>query len=147
LYIIIRYAIYFLSKGQLQELASIVEGLCRNHAEIATQILGTLSTRLNREQNLENITEIIRSLCMASEWHYAQKVKAHLDQFGVDPVEINIFAVELAPALAKPSGIMEMDLFRAEARKAFATAPPRGTDRFERLIGPKLDANSLAEKI
>jgi hypothetical protein len=132
----------------LQDLTPIVEAVCRHVPNIAADVLNTIAVRLNgANETLIDIAEIIRRLYIASEWHYAQEVKAHLDKFGVEPVDINVFAVELAPALRKSTGILDMELFRAETREAFATAPPRGPNRFEKQIGPKLDVTTLAAKI
>lgn len=132
----------------LHELTPIVEGVCRHLPKAATDILETVALRLNgADEKIGEIAEVLRHLYIASEWHYAQKVKAHLDQFEVHPVEINVFAIELAPAFTSSSGLLEMELFRTEVRQAFASAPTRGLNRFEKQIGPKLDLNVLATKM
>lgn len=131
----------------LRELAPIVEEMCQHLPEVAAEILESLALRLNVDGEITETAGIIRHLYIASEWHYAQKVKEHLDQFGVNPSEVNIFAIELAPVLPAPTGILNIDLFRAEAREAFVTAPSRGSNRFEQQVGSTLDVTALASKI
>ena len=131
----------------LKELAPIVEGVCRFQPKVATQMTKALATRFNQDGTLSDMADVIRRLYSSSEWHYAQQIKEHIDQFGVDPREVKILSYELLPTRDKPLGIFKIYPFRDEVREAFKTAPKRGTDRFEQRMCPHLDVGSLVDKL
>lgn len=134
----------------LPELAPIIEGVCRNFPEKARAIMDVLASRLNQEESLVEIAEIIRRLYIASEWQHAHKIKTHLDEFEVYTSEVNAFAVVLAPAFYKGSSFFDglQKLIRENTLQAFRTAPSReDSGRFERQLASYIDVLGLAARV
>ena len=134
----------------LSELASIIEGVCRNFPEKARAIMGVLTGRLNQEESLVEIAEIIRRLYIASEWHHAHKIKTYLDEFEVYTSEVNAFAAVLAPAFHKGDSFFNglEKLIRENTLQAFQTASGReDSERFERQLASYMDVPGLAARV
>ncbi|MCB8982153.1 MAG: ATP-binding protein [Ardenticatenaceae bacterium] len=134
----------------LSELAPIIEGVCRNFPEKARVIMDVLASRLNQEESLVEIAEIIRRLYIASEWHHAHKIKTHLDEFEVYTSEVNAFAAVLAPAFHKGDSFFNglEKLIRENTLQAFQTATGRAdSERFERQLASCMDVPGLAARV
>ncbi|HEX9987516.1 MAG TPA: hypothetical protein VGE45_03445 [Chloroflexia bacterium] len=131
----------------LEELAPILESVCKDRPDAFTGISEAVGLRLSRDGKPAIIADILRRLFIASEWHHAQKVKIHADLHGINPNEISILGVALAPAVPALMSSLNSTLFRVQFRAALTGAPARSSDRFERLIAPYLDINALAATI